>query len=706
MSERSSASKSELQSVPIPVTPEDFASVHSARAATEGVVIDSDGNYYGENGKLLPKKDINQLIEKAQQPSYAELLANPLLVRERRKSIDSDEVSSQPNEINGEKDTGSKSTYAEMLRTGGRIEYEKNRKKAVLDDHEAQKRGLAESSPATKEPQEASSDNKLEYNPSVDGSYKDWLNSSPFERASRRSTQSQPNQYTGSAHNTGIYNELSPVATTHLNQSGEPVPSNGKAELGKEDEPITEESIVEMAREFARQHKEMPRTLTESDVLERDWLKLLNSADQLIQQSGLEGEPANKKWDSIMLAIKVATADERKRGNSKPDLTLPPPPGTPKAPDGKNDSDTSEEKDDLKLELIGDAKSSAKNLLLAREKTAQILDNPNIPKEEKKEWRRRQRELEEAFKQLAIWGNLQDLYNVPDEKLDEYRQAIIDETKANLEKEDQRARSLENQPETNRQKAVKWLKGRWDTLQLGIAGTMTGTSGPVAMMREKLRTSQEVQKDQRRNRTALFIGAGVVALAYANQRGWIDINPFDGNGIDLNPFNGVGPEEVPAPDPTATEPPAANGGSEGAPTEPAPAPEPTEAPTPDAGGVENGAEGLGGTDTTPDNPNAPAEPGAAPSAEPAPPAAGIELEAIDNRLPWTHMTEKIGGANGTPRIMELVDIGQSHGWKFDGNNLGGGSGAILSVTTPEGVTYTDNGHINAALDYIAENYTQ
>ena len=40
------------------------------------------------------------------------------------------------------------------------------------------------------------------------------------------------------------------------------------------------------------------------------------------------------------------------------------------------------------------------------------------------------------------------------------------------------------------------------------------------------------------------------------------------------------------------------------------------------------------------------------------------------------------------------------GWKVVGNGLGGGDGAIVSMTSPGGIEYTTNAGFNAALDAI------
>ncbi len=76
---------------------------------------------------------------------------------------------------------------------------------------------------------------------------------------------------------------------------------------------------------------------------------------------------------------------------------------------------------------------------------------------------------------------------------------------------------------------------------------------------------------------------------------------------------------------------------------------------------------------------------------------------LDARYPWTHMTEALGVTNGTPEIMKLVtgdnSIAEKLGYVVKGHG-GGGKGVIDSITTPEGKIFTDNGHINALLDYF------
>lgn len=74
----------------------------------------------------------------------------------------------------------------------------------------------------------------------------------------------------------------------------------------------------------------------------------------------------------------------------------------------------------------------------------------------------------------------------------------------------------------------------------------------------------------------------------------------------------------------------------------------------------------------------------------------IDITASDARLPWTHVTERIG-QNGTPKIFEAVEKGRAMGIDIVGKGRG------LESVTYNGVTYTDNAHINGALDYILNN---
>lgn len=90
----------------------------------------------------------------------------------------------------------------------------------------------------------------------------------------------------------------------------------------------------------------------------------------------------------------------------------------------------------------------------------------------------------------------------------------------------------------------------------------------------------------------------------------------------------------------------------------------------------------------------------APVAAPDVPTPGHpDLALVDDRLPWTHMTERIG-SNGTPRILEIAQKAPSVGWRVDGNGLGGGLGGIIRVVAPDGYVYQGNAAINAAFDHL------
>ena len=71
-----------------------------------------------------------------------------------------------------------------------------------------------------------------------------------------------------------------------------------------------------------------------------------------------------------------------------------------------------------------------------------------------------------------------------------------------------------------------------------------------------------------------------------------------------------------------------------------------------------------------------------------------ELVVNDSRLPWTHVTDVLNNGNGTPDIFAAVEKGRQMGINIVGRGRG------LESVTWNGITYTDNGHINAALDYI------
>jgi len=77
------------------------------------------------------------------------------------------------------------------------------------------------------------------------------------------------------------------------------------------------------------------------------------------------------------------------------------------------------------------------------------------------------------------------------------------------------------------------------------------------------------------------------------------------------------------------------------------------------------------------------------------------VTSMDGRYPWTHFTEKLGGQNGTPHILELRDRAMAMGWKVNGEVIpGANNDQIVQLTDPWGRTYEGNAAINGALDYI------
>ncbi len=72
-----------------------------------------------------------------------------------------------------------------------------------------------------------------------------------------------------------------------------------------------------------------------------------------------------------------------------------------------------------------------------------------------------------------------------------------------------------------------------------------------------------------------------------------------------------------------------------------------------------------------------------------------QLNPVDARAPWTHVNEVLGTNNSTPDIFSLVEKGKDMGIEFVGKDR-----SIISVTI-DGQTFTDNAHINAAFDLVA-----
>lgn len=125
------------------------------------------------------------------------------------------------------------------------------------------------------------------------------------------------------------------------------------------------------------------------------------------------------------------------------------------------------------------------------------------------------------------------------------------------------------------------------------------------------------------------------------------------------------------------------------------------------GSHEAASPGSGTTTTTPGapTPKVPIDNGpvGGPTIEqiPTAPVPKINLLPTDARLPWTHMSSNVGAGEATPTILSAVEKGQAMGFKFNGQTVPGvNNDRILSVTLPDGTFYNDNGHINAAIDYI------
>lgn len=127
---------------------------------------------------------------------------------------------------------------------------------------------------------------------------------------------------------------------------------------------------------------------------------------------------------------------------------------------------------------------------------------------------------------------------------------------------------------------------------------------------------------------------------------------------------------------------------------------PTPGPTGPAGPPGTpGAPGAPGAPGLPGTPGAPGTPGI-PGTTGLPGTPEIPFSGTDNSLPWNHFKALVGAGEATPKIMELGNKATSMGWQVVGNNLSGGDGAILSMTSPGGIVYTGNAAINAALDGI------
>jgi hypothetical protein len=106
-------------------------------------------------------------------------------------------------------------------------------------------------------------------------------------------------------------------------------------------------------------------------------------------------------------------------------------------------------------------------------------------------------------------------------------------------------------------------------------------------------------------------------------------------------------------------------------------------------------------DNTPDGPPKPPPetPEPPPPEVPEPPPPEIPFTGTDNSYPWDHFKALVGAGEATPKILQIADKATSMGWQVVGEG-GGGTGKIISMTSPGGIVYTGNAAINAALDGI------
>ena len=114
----------------------------------------------------------------------------------------------------------------------------------------------------------------------------------------------------------------------------------------------------------------------------------------------------------------------------------------------------------------------------------------------------------------------------------------------------------------------------------------------------------------------------------------------------------------------------------------------------------DGPPKVGPTVDDPPEPPKHGDPGWTPlPPDPPVPPTEIPFTGTDNSYPWTHFKGLVGAGEATPKILQLADKATSMGWKVIGEG-GGGTGKILSMTSPGGTVYTGNAAINAALDGI------
>jgi hypothetical protein len=70
-------------------------------------------------------------------------------------------------------------------------------------------------------------------------------------------------------------------------------------------------------------------------------------------------------------------------------------------------------------------------------------------------------------------------------------------------------------------------------------------------------------------------------------------------------------------------------------------------------------------------------------------------------LPWTYGMDVLHTNISSSDVLSKL-TNNTEGIRFIGNGLGGGHGAIESVTIPGQGTFSDVGHINAAISYVLE----